>query len=55
MAWDYVVQRPGRALCLEVRRDLLADPFEPFAQMRIGAEKVERLAEPLSSALQRWW
>jgi hypothetical protein len=55
LAWEHVVRRPGRALCLEVRRDLLADPFEPFAQMRIGDEKVARLAGPLAAAIGLWW
>jgi len=55
MAWEHVTARPGRALCLEVRRDLLADPFEPFREMRIGADKVARLAAPLAAALRRWW
>ncbi len=55
LAWDHVVTRPGRALCVEVRRDLLADPFTPFAQMTIGAAKVEKLAGPFASALRRWW
>ena len=55
LAYDHVLARPGRALCLEVRRDLLADPFEPFAQMRIAPAKVSRIAVPLAAALQRWW
>ena len=55
MAWEHVTRRPGRALCLEVRRDLLADPFEPFREMRIGPEKVARLAAPLAASLRRWW
>jgi hypothetical protein len=55
LAWDHVMARPGRALCVEVRRDLLADPFEPFAQMTIGSEKVDRLVGPFTSALRRWW
>ena len=55
LAYDHVMARPGRALCLEVRRDLLADPFEPFAQMRIAPSKVDRLAVPLAAALLRWW
>ncbi len=55
MAWDHVMAHPGRTLCLEVRRDLLADPFEPFAQMTISAAKVERIATPLATALRRWW
>jgi predicted N-formylglutamate amidohydrolase len=55
MAWEHVTRRPGRALCLEVRRDLLADPFEPFRQMRIGGHKVDRLAAPLAAAIRHWW
>ena len=55
LAWDHVMAHPGRALCVEVRRDLLADPFEPFAQMRIGAAKVERLVAPFVHAVRRWW
>ncbi len=55
LAWDHVMAHPGRALCVEVRRDLLADPFEPFVQMQIGAAKVDRLAGSLTAALRRWW
>ena len=55
LAWDHVMAHPGRTLCLEVRRDLLADPYEPFAQMRISDAKVERIAAPLATALRRWW
>jgi hypothetical protein len=55
LAWDHVMRLPGRALCVEVRRDLLADPFEPFAEMRIGADRVARLAEPLAAALRAWF
>jgi hypothetical protein len=55
LAWDHVMAMPGRALCVEVRRDLLADPFEPFVQMQIGTAKVDRLVEPFVSALRRWW
>jgi len=55
VGWDHVMARPGRALCVEVRRDLLADPFEPFAQMKIGAAKIARLTGPFVSALRRWW
>jgi predicted N-formylglutamate amidohydrolase len=55
LAYHHVMERPGRAVCIEVRRDLLADPFEPFAQMRIGAVKVERMARALATALQCLW
>ncbi len=55
LAFDHVQRRPGKALCIEVRRDLLADPFEPFAQMTIGADKVARIARPLADALAAWF
>jgi hypothetical protein len=55
LAYEHVMARPGRALCVEVRRDLLAEPFAPFAQMRMGEAKVARLAEPLAHAVLRWW
>jgi len=55
LAYDHVRAHPGRALCVEVRRDLLADPFEPFAEMTIGAAKVARLVDPFVRAIQRWW
>ncbi|MFO0645446.1 MAG: N-formylglutamate amidohydrolase [Polyangiales bacterium] len=55
MAWHYATTWVGRTLCLEVRRDLVADPFEPFAEMRIGAEKVARLAGPIAQAVAAWW
>ena len=48
LAWDLVQRHPGRTLCLEVRRDLLAAPFTPFAQMTISSAQVDRLAEPLA-------
>lgn len=54
-AHGHVIARPGRTLCLEVRRDLLADPFTPFAEMTIGAAQVDRVAAPLATALAAWW
>jgi predicted N-formylglutamate amidohydrolase len=55
LAYEHVMARPGRALCLEVRRDLLANPFQPFEQMTIAPAKVDRIAVPLAAALLRWW
>ncbi|MBK9032310.1 MAG: N-formylglutamate amidohydrolase [Myxococcales bacterium] len=54
-AHAHVLARPGRTLCVEVRRDLLAEPFTPFAEMRIGAAQVARLARPLATAIAAWW
>jgi hypothetical protein len=42
---------PGRTLCLEMRRDLLAREFTPFAEMAIDPAKAERMAEALAAAL----
>ncbi|HEY0190865.1 MAG TPA: N-formylglutamate amidohydrolase, partial [Kofleriaceae bacterium] len=55
LAHGRVLALPGRALCVEVRRDLLAEPFAPFAQMHIGPAKLERLAAPFATAIRRWW
>lgn len=55
LAWDHATAWPGRTLCMEVRRDLVADPFDPFTEMCIGEAKVARLAAPLAEALRRWW
>jgi predicted N-formylglutamate amidohydrolase len=55
LAWDRVDAHPGRAVCIEVRRDLLADPFEPFAEMTIGEDKVARLVPAFVAALHCWW
>lgn len=54
MAWDHVMARPGRALCVEFRRDLLADPFDPFVQMNICPLKVDRIAAAFARALSQW-
>lgn len=44
---------PGRVLCVEVRRDLLGDPWIPFEPSPIDAAAVARLAAPLAAALDR--
>lgn len=45
------VRYPGQVLCVELNRELLADPFSPFEEMRIGEEKASRMAAPLAEAL----
>lgn len=42
---------PGKVLCMEINRELLADPFDPFEEMRIAPEKVARMAAPVVAAL----
>ena len=52
LAHGHVMRWPGRALCVEIRRDLLADPFDPFAAMHIGPAKLARLVGPFATALK---
>lgn len=55
LAWSHVMAHPGRALCVEIRRDRVADPFEPFAQMKMSAARVGALGGALAAAMQQWW
>ncbi|MCA2978551.1 MAG: N-formylglutamate amidohydrolase [Myxococcaceae bacterium] len=55
LAHGHVTRWPGRVLCVEVRRDLLADPWTPFAEMRISDEACARLAGPFVEALRAFW
>ena len=50
-AWRHSRTWPRRVVCLEVRRDLLADPFVPFAEMRIDTAAATRIARALATAL----
>lgn len=52
VAHRHATRWPGRVACVEVRRDLLADPFVPLRPVLISAQKVERLAGPISQALR---
>jgi hypothetical protein len=42
---------PGRVLCVEIRRDLLAAPFTPFEEMRVDPERARCMAAPIAAAL----
>jgi hypothetical protein len=53
MGLEHSTRYPGRVICLEIRRDLLADPFTPFAEMRIAPQKVERMTAPLAAVVAR--
>jgi hypothetical protein len=41
----------ARVLCMEISRDLLADPFTPFEEMRISRDAARRMALPVVAAL----
>ena len=51
LAWTFASRWPGRTLCVEMRRDLLAAEFTPFSEMAIDPEKAVRLAAVLADGL----
>jgi hypothetical protein len=55
MAWLHASRHRGRTICFEVRRDLVARAFTPFAEMEIDPAKADRVAAPLADALLAWW
>lgn len=54
MGTRYALRHPDQVVSVELRRDLLADPFDPFVQMQISPEKARRMAIPLAVALLAW-
>jgi hypothetical protein len=50
-AWRHSRAWPGRVVCVEVRRDIVANPFEPFEEMRIDPAAVARIARAFADAL----
>ena len=51
MGYQYARSYPGQVLCVELSRDLLADPFVPFGESPIGPDKVGRMTAPLAQVL----
>lgn len=49
--YEHATRYPGRVVCVELRRDLLAAPFAPFEEMRIDPALARRMAEPIAAAL----
>jgi len=53
MGYHYARSYPGQVLCVELRRDLVADPFVPFGESPISPAKVARMSQPIADALLR--
>jgi hypothetical protein len=53
MGYVHSSRYPGRILCLEINRQLLADPFTPFAEMSISERQARRMAAPIAAAFLR--
>lgn len=52
MGYHYARSYPAQVLCVELNRDLLADPFVPFGESPISPAKVARMSQPIADALQ---
>jgi len=51
MAYHYAKQYPAQTLCMEIRRDLVVTSWDPFVEMEISQEKVEKLGACLARSL----
>ncbi len=51
MGYAHSARYPGRVLCIEISRGLLADPFTPFVEMSISDRQARRMAAPIAAAL----
>ena len=47
--WSYATKWPQRILTMELSREELAEPFNPFVEMHISPAKVERMTRPLAA------
>lgn len=50
-AFHHAARHPGQVICMEVRRDLLADPFTPFLEMRISEAKALQIGGGIARGL----
>ena len=51
---DHAQRHPGKILIMEISRDLLAEPFDPFIEMFIDPARVERMTRPIAAAWYRF-
>jgi hypothetical protein len=50
----FITRHPERVLTLEVRRDLLVDAFDLFAELTPRPDRVDRVAAPLAQVIDDW-
>ena len=53
LAYDWCQRYPDRVTCLEVRRDLLVERWDPFVEMQPDPARVDQLAKVLAPVLER--
>lgn len=49
--YRWSLAHPGQVIGLEVRRDLLVETYSPFEEMVATADRIERIAGPLTDAI----
>lgn len=54
LAWHRTMAHPGRVLCVEIRRDLLAAAWTPMEPLEIDPGRVALFVEPLVDAIRAW-
>lgn len=52
MAYHYAKAYPHKTLCLEIRRDLVVENWEPFVEMKISEEKAKTIAACVARSLE---
>ncbi len=52
--FHHATRWPRRALCVEIRRDLVTAPWDPFVEMNVARDKAARMAGPLAAAMGAW-
>ncbi len=53
MGYQYASRFPGKVICVELSRELVANPFTPLCESPLCQAKIERLAKPLARSLRR--
>jgi hypothetical protein len=55
LAFHHLTRLEPRAVCVEVRRDLLVERFTPLAELHVAPAKVARVVAPLARAIRTAW
>ncbi len=53
MGYQYASRFPGKVICVELSRELVAKPFTPLCESPLCEAKIEHLAKPLARSLRR--
>jgi hypothetical protein len=53
MAYHYAKMYPQQTLCLEIRRDLVVEKWEPFSEMKISEEKAKYFSSCVVRSLEK--